>query len=114
MKNLDKEKMMKKFEEVKAQVAKKRVQLEVAGLTALTSMNMAYADAADDKWNSMINFMLPWIQRIGGVVMLIGAIEFGLGWKNDDAEGKVKGMRTAVAGAIVIAVGVGSGTFLMP
>lgn len=114
MRKISKEEITKKVNEVKEKAVQKRVQLEVAGLTALTSLNMAYADAADDKWKAMINFMLPWIQRIGGVVMLIGAIEFGLGWKNDDAEGKVKGMRCAVAGAIVIGVGVGSATFLMP
>ena len=68
--------------------------------------------AADEKWNAVIQFILPWISRLGGVVILIGAVEFGLAFKNDDAEGKTKGMRTVIAGCIVVAVGLSSTTFL--
>ena len=44
--------------------------------------------------------------------MLIGGIMFGLGFKNDDADSKTRGVQTLVAGAIVIAVGAGYTTFL--
>lgn len=67
---------------------------------------------AEDKWDTVIGFILPWITRLGGVVILIGAIEFGLAFKNDDAEGKTKGMRTIIAGCIVTAVGLSSDIFL--
>lgn len=76
----------------------------------LSPVNNVYA--AEAKWNAVINFILPWINRLGGVVILIGAVEFGLAWKNDDAEGKTKGMRTVIAGCIVLAVGLSSATFL--
>lgn len=78
----------------------------------LLTAGTAYATTADDKWNAVIGFLLPWISRLGGVVILIGAIEFGLAFKNDDAEGKTKGLRTVIAGCIVLAVGLGSSTFL--
>jgi hypothetical protein len=68
--------------------------------------------AADAKWNAVIAFILPWISRLGGVVILIGAVEFGLAFKNDDAEGKTKGIRTVIAGCIVLGVGLSSSTFL--
>ncbi|MDE6017057.1 MAG: hypothetical protein K2H41_15435 [Acetatifactor sp.] len=68
--------------------------------------------SAEDKWDTIIGFITPWIQRLGGVVILIGAIEFGLAWKNDDAEQKTKGMRTIIAGCIVWAVGLSANTFL--
>ena len=67
---------------------------------------------ADAKWDAVINFILPWITRLGGVVILIGAVEFGLAFKSDDAEGKTRGMRTIIAGCIVTAVGLSSSTFL--
>ena len=67
---------------------------------------------AEDKWDTVINFMLPWIRRLGGVIILIGAVEFGLGFKNDDAEAKTKGLRIIIAGAIVAGVSLASGTFL--
>lgn len=68
--------------------------------------------AAESKWDAVIGFILPWITRLGGVVILIGAIEFGLAFKSDDAEGKTKGMRTIIAGCIVTAVGASSNIFL--
>lgn len=67
---------------------------------------------AEGKWDTVIGFIVPWITRLGGVVILIGAIEFGLAFKNDDAEGKTKGMRTIIAGCIVTAVGLSSDIFL--
>ena len=70
------------------------------------------ATTAEDKWDAIIGFITPWITRLGGVVILIGAIEFGLAWKNDDAEKKTQGMRTVIAGCIVWAVGMSTDTFL--
>lgn len=90
-------------------------------LTVMGQVNMAYATGggtggttptAEDKWDTVIGFIVPWITRLGGVVILIGAIEFGLAFKNDDAEGKTKGMRTIIAGCIVTAVGLSSDIFL--
>ncbi|MEG2813146.1 MAG: hypothetical protein RSA79_00960 [Oscillospiraceae bacterium] len=69
-------------------------------------------DPSAAKWNTIINFILPWIGRLGGVVILIGGVEFGLAWKNDDAEKKTQGMRTIIAGCIVTAVGLSSSLFL--
>lgn len=80
------------------------------GYALLSPMNLTYG--AESKWNAVISFLLPWISRLGGVVILLGAIEFGLAFKNDDAEGKTKGMRTVIAGCIVVAVGLSSSTFL--
>lgn len=86
------------------------------------SAKVAYADTtqapkgggtdAEKKWDQVIEFITPWITKLGGVVILIGAVEFGLAFKNDDAEGKTKGMRTLIAGCIVTAVGMSSSTFL--
>lgn len=88
------------------------------------SMKLAYATAtpvpsgggssttAEQKWDNVMNFILPWITRLGGVVILIGAVEFGLAFKNDDAEGKTKGIRTVIAGCIVFAVGLSADIFL--
>lgn len=90
-----------------------RIVTMIIGALLLTPASECFAAAtAEDKWNSVISFILPWISRLGGVVILIGAVEFGLAFKNDDAEGKTKGMRTVIAGCIVVAVGLSSSTFL--
>jgi hypothetical protein len=71
----------------------------------------ADADALE-RWNAVLGLLTPWIGRLGGVVMLIGGIMFGLGFKNDDADSKTRGLQTLVAGAIVIAVGASYQTFV--
>ena len=38
------------------------------------------------------------------VILFVGGVMFGLGWKNDDADGKTRGINTIIAGAIVVAV----------
>lgn len=62
------------------------------------------AFAADALWNTIANLIQTWVTRLGGVVMFVGGIMFGLGWKSDDAEQKSRGTSTIIAGAIVVAV----------
>lgn len=68
--------------------------------------------SADTLWNNMIDFITPWITKLGGVVVLIGAIMWGLGFKGEDAEQQTRGARTFVAGCIVAAVGASANVFL--
>jgi hypothetical protein len=72
----------------------------------------AGGDAGVQQWNAIINMLLPWINRLGAVVMLLGGIMFGLAFKNDDADGKTRALQTLVAGGVVIAVGAGATQFL--
>lgn len=114
-----------KDKQVKLMKSMKKAVTMVVAMTwgIMLQCNMALADpsaspspipaTAEDKWNAVIGFLVPWIARLGGVVVLIGAMEFGLAFKNDDAEGKTKGMRAVIAGLIVIAVGVSSDIFLV-
>lgn len=95
-------------------INEKKMQLLMLMYALFAPVNIASCTStqADAKWQSVISFITPWISRMGGVVILIGAVEFGLAFKNDDAEGKTKGMRTVIAGCIVLAVGLSSSTFL--
>ena len=115
--------MKNKIKEIKRFARMKKVQFTILMciIFACSPANMVYAttapsatgDAAAQKWDSVIGFVTPWIQRLGGVVILIGAVEFGIAFKNDDAEAKTKGMRTVIAGCIVFAVGLSSDIFLV-
>lgn len=89
-----------------------KVTMLLYAIFAPISVVYAAAGTAEAKWNSVVNFIVPWITRLGGVVVLIGAVEFGIAFKSDDAEGKTKGMRTIIAGCIVFAVGLSSDLFL--
>lgn len=73
-------------------------------LTMMISSTVFAAAGADVLWTNLTTLIEKWVTRLGGVVMLIGGIMFGLGWKSDDAEQKSRGISTIIAGAIVIAV----------
>lgn len=67
-------------------------------------MGIAGATTADTLWTTISNLIKTWVTRLGGVVMFVGGVMFGLGWKSDDAEQKSRGISTLIAGGIVIAV----------
>ena len=76
-----------------------------AFFVCLIFSGIVFADA-EDLWNAVAGLIGKWVLRLGGVVIFIGGILFGLGWKNDDAEGKNRGISTMVSGGIVAALAV--------
>jgi len=76
---------------------------------SLFSSGMVFA--ADALWNTVADIIGVWVLRLGGVVIFVGGIMFGLGWKNDDAEGKSRGISTMISGGIVTALAVLVPTF---
>lgn len=101
---------MKKINETIKKINEQKMKIAAIFYAAL--MPIAIASCADAKWNSVIDFILPWISRMGGAVILVGGVMFGLAFKNDDPDSKTKGIRTVIAGCIILAVGLSSGTFL--
>lgn len=59
---------------------------------------------AEQGFSSIVNFFVTWIQKVGGLVALVGGIMFCLAIKNNDAEQKQSGLLTLVAGFAVIAI----------
>ena len=49
----------------------------------------------------LVNWLVPWLTQIGGIVMLIGGIQFALAWQRQDSESKSNAMLTVMAGAMV-------------
>lgn len=78
---------------------------------SVNSIVFASGSTADTLWTKISGLMKTWVTRLGGVVMFVGGVMFGLGWKNNDAEQKSQGISTIVAGAIVVAVAALTGTF---
>ncbi|MCL2221359.1 MAG: hypothetical protein FWC20_04405 [Oscillospiraceae bacterium] len=74
------------------------------GFAAMNINGVALADPGEALWNTIATLISTWVTRLGGVVIFIGGVMFGLGWKNDDAEGKSRGVSTMIAGGIVTAV----------
>lgn len=80
--------------------------------SVLAPVNITYGVSAEEKWTSIINFFVPWVQRIGGAFAFVGGIMFAIGWKQNDAEGKTNGINMMIAGCIIIAVGASANLFL--
>lgn len=105
---------MKKINELLSKLTRKGIAIYTAIMTVVFQQYIvASADASGvSQWNSLVSLITPWITRLGGAVILIGGVMWGLGFKSEDAEAQTRGLRTVISGAIVIAVGAGSATFL--
>lgn len=76
---------------------------------ALSMMVAITACAEDGKADSFINEIIEllkeWIPRLGGLIIVVGGIQLGIGFKDEDSTGKTRGMQTMIGGAIVTAIG---------
>jgi len=68
-----------------------------------SNVEIVLATGADAMWTQIQTLIGTWVTRLGGVVIFIGLIMFGLGWKNEDADARARGVQTIIAGAIVTA-----------
>lgn len=68
---------------------------------------------AEAKWVGFVDFIAPWITRIGGGTFLVGLIMFGLAWRNNDSESKGNAVNTMIGGGIILAVGASTEFFLL-
>lgn len=55
-------------------------------------------------FNTVVQFIVDWVARIGLVVAFIGAVQFAMGFKDDSADGKTRGLLCLASGFIVFAV----------
>lgn len=60
---------------------------------------------AEGTIQSIIDILQTWIPRLGGMLVAVGGIQLGIGFKDDDSTGKTRGMQCMVGGAIVMAIG---------
>ncbi|MEG2609116.1 MAG: hypothetical protein RSA91_00410 [Bacilli bacterium] len=73
---------------------------------------VAYAaDSGTSKIDAVVTFMTDWFKKIGFVVALVGGVQFGLAFKNDDANAKTNAIRMIASGFMVWGVGMSKDTF---
>ena len=80
-----------------------------AGFMAVMMMSSlfgitAFADDGVDTFNTVVEFIVDWMARIGLVIGFIGAVQFAMGFKDDSADGKTRGLMCLASGFIVFAV----------
>lgn len=71
----------------------------------ILSTNAVFAEGSNtESLDSFITFICDWLEKIGGVIALIGGVMFAAGWLRNDADGKYNGLMVVMAGFMVIAV----------
>lgn len=113
VKKVKKETEMNKIQKIGLFLNRHSYAIAFALVLFISVNNIAFAsgNSAESLWDKVAGLLETWVTRLGGVVMFVGGVLFGLGWKNNDAEQKSQGISTLVAGAIVVAVAAMTQTF---
>lgn len=94
----------------------KKVILKTSVLCLLLVLNTtnvyAEGDAGVDRIDKVVEFLCSWFKKIGLVVALVGGVQFGLAFKNDDANAKTNAIRMIAAGFMVFGVGAAPDVFM--
>ena len=67
----------------------------------------ASAEGADAQGmiDAIMGVLGPGVIALGSLVAVVGGIQTGVGFKDDNADGKTRGFQTLIGGAIIAAVG---------
>lgn len=95
--------------ERKTMRAVNRIAVGIMSLSMAVSCMTVTAFAAGgsegvDTFNTVVEFIVDWVARIGLVIGFIGAVQFAMGFKDDSADGKTRGLMCLASGFIVFAV----------
>lgn len=101
-------KIMKKIKS--ALISLSMLAMPVVALAATGGPGGIYQGAFDQGMDrsgmqGLIKMMMSAFIFIGAAVVIFGAVQIAFAFRSDDAEGKTKGLRNAIAGVLVVAVG---------
>lgn len=60
---------------------------------------------AQEMINTIMGILGPGVIALGSLVAIVGGVQLGVGFKDDNADGKTRGFQTLIGGAIIAAVG---------
>ena len=73
-------------------------------MVGMTCSSVFASGGVDPLWKYVLVRIYKWVTRLGGVIMFVGAVNFGLGFSEDAPDKKQRGGSIIVAGALVIAI----------
>lgn len=82
--------------------------LVIPAAVSACAMNVyAAGDRADAQGmiDAIMGVLGPGVIALGSLVAVVGGIQTGVGFKDDNADGKTRGFQTLIGGAIIAAVG---------
>ena len=68
-------------------------------------------DTADSAYQNVVEFIIKWLKRAGFLLGFFGAAMLLMAMKNDDADGKQRGLLTMIAGFGLAALCIAAGMF---
>lgn len=86
---------------------KNKILVSFSVVSCLVTLNILNVYAVNSNTGSIDNFIVficDWLFKIGGIVALVGAVMFALGWQREDADGKSRGLMTMMAGFMIVAI----------
>lgn len=91
----------------KAGKAMLAVPMAMAACTVVASAAEGSAASGDAQkmMDEIMKVLKPGVVALGSLVAVVGGIQTGVGFKDDNADGKTRGFQTLVGGAIIAAVG---------
>ncbi|MBD5142330.1 MAG: hypothetical protein HDT22_01790 [Ruminococcus sp.] len=91
------------------------VEVSIANIAIMPNIykleNVGTSTSADSTYQTVIEFFITWLRRIGVFVALVGGVMFALAIKDNNAEQKQAGLLTLVAGFVVAAICTGADMF---
>mgnify|MGYP000163110295 CR=1 FL=1 len=78
------------------------VPMAISACTITASAEDATAQGMID---GIMGILGPGVIGLGSLVAVVGGIQTGVGFKDDNADGKTRGFQTLIGGAIIAAVG---------
>lgn len=76
-----------------------------AAISTCTITASAEDATAQGMIDGIMGILGPGIIGLGTLVAIVGGIQTGVGFKDDNADGKTRGFQTLIGGAIIAAVG---------
>lgn len=74
-------------------------------MSACTVTASAEGANAQGMIDAIMGILGPGVIGLGSLVAVVGGIQTGVGFKDDNADGKTRGFQTLIGGAIIAAVG---------
>ncbi len=98
-------KRMRSISKITTGVMAASMMMSCMGMTAFAADETAASTVEGvDTFNTVVEFIVDWVARIGLVIGFIGAVQFAMGFKDDSADGKTRGLMCLASGFIVFAV----------
>lgn len=98
-------KRMRSISKITTGVMAASMMMSCMGMTVFAADETAASTVEGvDTFNTVVEFIVDWVARIGLVIGFIGAVQFAMGFKDDSADGKTRGLMCLASGFIVFAV----------